>query len=218
MKNIVLIGATGYVGSAILDELIYRQLNVTTIARNIAAIANNTLVKKVALDITNQVELVKAIEGADVVISAFNAGWTNPNLYRDFTEGAQAIHQAIKKAKVPRLIVIGGAGTLYVTPELQLVDTPEFPEVIKPGATAVRDYFTNTLSKETSFSWTYFSPAIEMNPNNPGKRTGHYRIGLSSPVFDCDNRSRISVEDVAVAIVDEIENEQFLNRQFTIGY
>ncbi|MDR2224308.1 MAG: NAD(P)H-binding protein [Flavobacteriaceae bacterium] len=218
MKNIVLIGATGYVGSAILNELIHRQLNVTIVARNISTIATNPLVTKVALDITNHAELAKVITGADVVISAFNAGWTNPNLYNDFTTGAQAIHQAVKEAKVPRLIVIGGAGTLYVTPNLQLVDTPEFPEFIKPGATAVRDYFEHTLSKEESFAWTYFSPAIEMNPNNPGERTGHYRIGLSSPVFDCDNRSRISVEDVAVAIADEIENEQFLNRQFTIGY
>lgn len=218
MKNIVLIGATGYVGSAILNELIHRQNEVTAIARNTSSITNNTLVKKLALDITNQVELVKVLKGADVVISAFNAGWNNPNLYDDFTTGAQTIHNAVREAKVKRLIVIGGAGTLYIKPGLQLVDSADFPEFIKPGATAVRDYFENILSKEESFAWTYFSPAIEMNYLNPGKRTGHFRLGTNAPVYDSECRSRVSVEDVAVAIADEVENGQFLNRQFTIGY
>ncbi|WP_121966022.1 NAD(P)-dependent oxidoreductase [Myroides sp. N17-2] len=218
MKNIVLIGATGYVGSAILNELIQRQYNVTAIARNTTSVSNSSLVKKVALDITDKAKLVDALKGADIVISAFNAGWTNPNLYNDFTTGANAIHEAVKEAGVSRLIVIGGAGTLYIKPGLQLVDTPDFPDFIKPGATAVRDYFENILAKESAFKWTYFSPAMEMNPNNPGKRTGHYRIGTNTPVFDSESRSRVSVEDVAVAITDEIENEQFLNKQFTIGY
>ncbi|MDM1397463.1 NAD(P)H-binding protein [Myroides odoratimimus] len=218
MKNIVLIGASGYVGSAILNELIQRQYNVTAIARNTSTISNSALVKKVALDITDQKELVKIITGADVVISAFNAGWSNPNLYEDFTTGIQTIHNAVKEAKVKRLIVIGGAGTLYIKPGLQLVDSADFPDFIKPGATAVRDYFEHTLSKENSFIWTYFSPAIEMNPQNPGKRTGHFRLSSNTPVYDSECRSRISVEDVAVAIVDEVENEQFKNTQFTIGY
>ncbi|AJA67651.1 MULTISPECIES: NAD(P)-dependent oxidoreductase [Myroides] len=218
MKNIVLIGASGYVGSAILNELIHRQYNVTAIARNTSTISNSALVKKVALDITDQKELVKMITGADVVISAFNAGWSNPNLYEDFTTGIQTIHNAVKEAKVERLIVIGGAGTLYIKPGLQLVDTADFPDFIKPGATAVRDYFEQVLSKENGFIWTYFSPAIEMNPQNPGKRTGHFRLSNNTPVYDSECRSRISVEDVAVAIVDEVENEQFKNTQFTIGY
>ncbi|MGL4582550.1 MAG: NAD(P)-dependent oxidoreductase [Flavobacterium sp.] len=218
MINIVLIGATGYVGSAILNELIHRQYNITAIARNTTSVSNSTLVKKVALDITDKAKLIDALKGADIVISAFNAGWTNPNLYNDFTTGANAIHEAVREARVSRLIVIGGAGTLYIKPGLQLVDTPDFPDFIKPGATAVRDYFENTLSQEQAFRWTYFSPAIEMNPQTPGKRTGHYRIGNNTPVYDSECRSRISVEDVAVAIVDEVDNNQFKNRQFTIGY
>ncbi|WP_010254494.1 NAD(P)-dependent oxidoreductase [Myroides injenensis] len=219
MENIVLIGATGYVGSAILNELLSRNIAVTAIARNIDKIAtNNTLVTKKAADINNIDELTSIIKGADVVISAFNAGWTNPDLYNAYTKGANAIHQAVEKANVKRLIVIGGAGTLFIKPGLQLVDTPDFPEFIKPGATAVRDYFKNVLSKESKFEWTYFSPAIEMSPEHPGKRTGHYRLGTNTPVFDSENRSRVSVEDVAVAIVDEIENKQQINKQFTIGY
>lgn len=218
MKNIVLIGATGYVGSAILNELVHRQYEITAIARNTSSITNNTLVKKLALDITNQAALATVLKGADIVISAFNAGWDNPNLYNEFTKGVQIIHSAVKEAKVKRLIVIGGAGTLYIKPNLQLVDSADFPEFIKPGATAVRDYFENILSKEENFAWTYFSPAIEMNPSNPGKRTGHFRLGINTPVYDSECRSRVSVEDVAVAIADEVENEQFLNKQFTIGY
>lgn len=218
MKNIILIGATGYVGQALLTEFVERGFQVNAIARNTSKIHSSKLVTPIELDVTKDHQLENILKEGDIVVSAFNAGWTNPNLYDDFTKGVSAIHEAVKNSNADRLIVIGGAGTLYVKPDLQLVDSPEFPDMIKPGATAVRDYFQNTLSKETSFKWTYFSPAIEMNPGNPGERTGHYRLGLNSPVFDCENRSRISVEDVAVAIADEITNPQFINKQFTIGY
>lgn len=218
MKSIILIGATGYVGQALLAEFTERGFQVNAIARNTQNIPSTRLITPIEMDVTKDNQLENILKEGDIVVSAFNAGWTNPNLYADFTKGVNAIHQAVKNSNAERLIVIGGAGTLYVKPNLQLVDTPEFPAAIKPGATAVRDYFQNTLSKETAFKWTYFSPAIEMNPGNPGERTGHYRLGVNSPVFDCESRSRISVEDVAVAIADEITTPQFINRQFTIGY
>lgn len=218
MKSIILIGATGYVGQALLAEFIERGFQVNAIARNTDKIHSSKLVTPIQMDITVDKQLENILKEGDIVVSAFNAGWSNPNLYDDFTKGINVIHQAVKNSNADRLIVMGGAGTLYVKTDLQLVDTPEFPAAIKPGATALRDYFQNTLSKETEFKWTYFSPAIEMNPGNPGERTGHYRLGVNSPVFDCENRSRISVQDVAVAIADEITTPQFINRQFTIGY
>lgn len=218
MKAITLIGASGYVGKAIVQESILRNCPLQAIARNTENITTDDLISKISLDITNEADLQKVLQDSDIVISAFNAGWSNPNLYDDYTKGALSIHQAVKKAGVKRLLVIGGAGTLYVQPGVQLVDTPDFPEMIKPGAAAVRDYFQNVLSKEKEFEWTYFSPAIEMGPHNPGTRTGTYRIGHDTPVYDQEHRSRVSVEDVAVAIIDEIENKHFVNQQFTIGY
>lgn len=218
MNKLVVIGSTGYVGSAIVNELVYRKIDFTAIARDTSKIPTNKLITKINLDVTNEVELAQTVLHAEVVLSAFNPGWNNPNLYSAYLKGATSIHNAVKKAKAKRLIVVGGAGSLYIKPDLQLVDTPDFPIEIKPGALAVRDYFLNVLQPEENFEWTYFSPAIEMNPDNPGKRTGQYRFGLKKPVFDRELRSIISVEDVAVAIVDEIENKQFNHKQFTIGY
>ncbi|MTG99054.1 MULTISPECIES: NAD(P)-dependent oxidoreductase [Myroides] len=218
MQKVVLIGATGYVGKAILKELVYRNIETTAMARNIEAIAQSSLLTLKSVDVMETDKLTELLKGADTVISAFNAGWTNPNLYDDYIQGATSIHQAVKDSHTKRLIVIGGAGTLYIKPNLQLVNSADFPDVIKPGALAAKDYFEKILSQEESFNWTYCSPAIEMNPTNTGVRTGRFRYGTNTPVYDSECRSRISVEDLAVAIIDEVNNKQLLNRQFTIGY
>lgn len=218
MAKIIVVGCTGYVGSAIVDELLSRKNEFIAIARDTSKIASSKYMTKVDLDIINEEELTAVLKDADVIVSAFNPGWTDADLYTNYTLGATCLHNSVKQANAKRLIVVGGAGSLYIDKDVQLVDTPDFPEMIKPGAAAVRDYFMNVLQSETAFEWSYLCPAIEMAPHNKGTRTGHFRYGLSKPVFDCDNRSIISVEDLAVAIADEIDNKQFNNRQFTIGY
>lgn len=214
MKKVVLIGATGFVGSEILKELLSRNYNVTAVARSVDKIAtkdNNLNV--VAADVTNTGAMSSIIQGNDAVISAFNAGWTNPNLYDDFLNGSKAIEAATKQAGVDRYIVVGGAGSLYIDGK-QLVDGPDFPAEIKPGATAARDYL-GLLKKESSLDWTFVSPSINLFP---GERTGKYRTALTNPVFDEKGNSSISVQDLAVAIVDELEKHQFSRQQFTAGY
>ena len=214
MIKVVLIGATGFVGSEILKELLSRNYNVTAVARSVDKIAtkdNNLNV--VAADVTNTSAMSSIIQGNDAVISAFNAGWTNPNLYDDFLNGSKAIEAATKQAGVDRYIVVGGAGSLYIDGK-QLVDGPNFPAEIKPGATAARDYL-GLLKKESSLDWTFVSPSINLFP---GERTGKYRTALTNPVFDEKGNSSISVQDLAVAIVDELEKHQFSRQQFTAGY
>lgn len=98
-----------------------------------------------------------------------------------------------------------------------MVDTPQFAQEWKPGALAARDYL-NILKKEDQLDWTFISPAIEMNPGTPHERTGKYRISLDNPVFDANHKSTISVEDLAVAIIDEVENPKHIHQRFTIGY
>lgn len=215
--KVALIGASGFVGSHLLTELLNRGHQVTGIVRTVANVKeSNAQLTLKAVDVLNTLELSAAIKGSDAVISAFNAGWTNPNLYDDFIAGSEAIQKAVKDAGVPRLIVIGGAGSLFINGN-QLVDGPDFPADYKAGATAARDYL-NTIKKEEELDWTFFSPAIEMHPGITSGRTGQYRVGTENPVFDEAGRSSLSVQDLAVAIVDELEQPKHLKQRFTAGY
>jgi uncharacterized protein len=216
--KIALIGATGFVGAHVLKELVSRGHQVTAIARNTDKIDTSSgLVTAKAADAADSDEIAAAVAGHDAVISTFNAGWTNPNIYADFIAGAKAIQAGVKQAGVKRFLTVGGAGSLEIQPGLQLVDTPNFPEAYKPGATAARDYL-DILKTETELDWTFLSPAIEMSPAHPGERTGKYRTALDTPVFDEHNHSRLSVDDTAVAIVDEIEQGNFIRKRFTAAY
>lgn len=213
--KIALIGATGFTGTAVLKEAVSRGHQVTAIARNPEKVSiKNDLVTPVQADVNDVAALAEILKGHDAVSSSYNAGWTNPNLYADFIKGSEDIQAATKQAGVKRLIVIGGAGSLYIAPGVQLVDTPQFPAEWKEGATAARDYL-NILKKETELDWTFLSPAINLPP---GERTGKFRLGTDNPVFDADQKCEISVEDLAVALVDELEKNQFVQQRFTLGY
>ncbi|TJZ63439.1 NAD(P)-dependent oxidoreductase [Sphingobacterium olei] len=215
--KVALIGASGFVGSAILKELKERRHEVTGIVRDPSKIIPQTNVLAVQADVNDTNALSAVIKGHDAVISAFSAGWTNPNLYDDFKRGARSILEAVKESGVKRFIVIGGAGSLYVDENIQLVNTPDFPQDFKPGALAAAEYL-KFVELENGLDWTFFSPAIEMNADTSGIRTGKYRTGLDNPVFDNKGRSSLSVEDLAVAIVDELENGQFIQKRFTAAY
>jgi uncharacterized protein len=215
--KIALIGASGFVGKAILNELLSRGHSVTGIVRNpekIAAHNNVTIVKADAFD---EDAIAKAVKGNDAVVSAYNPGWANPNIYSDFIEASKSVQNGAKKSGVKRYIVIGGAGSLYVAENVQLVDIPQFPQEFKDGAKAARDYYTY-LKKEKDLDWTFFSPAIEMHHGTSGVRKGTYRKGLDNPVFNENGRSVLSVEDLAVAIVDELEKPQHIKQRFTAAY
>jgi putative NADH-flavin reductase len=214
--KVAIIGATGFVGSKLVNEALNRGLEVTAIARKTENISAENI-NKVAVDVNNVNQLSEALKGHDAVISAFNAGWTNPNLYNDFLAGSKSIQQAVKQAGVQRMIVVGGAGSLYSNEEQQLVDTPDFPADIKPGATAARDYL-NMLKEETTLDWAFFSPAIEMHPGVTEGRTGKYRLGKDQPVFDENNISKLSPEDVAVVLLDEVQEPKHHQERFTAAY
>lgn len=216
--KVALIGATGFVGSHLIVELTNRGHEVRAIVRNPEKVTlTNPLLKVVAGDVFDEESLSAAFAGQDVVLSAYNPGWTNPNIYEEFLKGSAAIQAATKKAGVKRYFTIGGAGTLEVAPGVQLIDTPGFPEEIKPGASAAREYY-NILKTETELDWTLICPAIEMHQGTAGVRRGHYRIGVDNPVFDENGRSVLSVEDLSMAIVDELEEPKFINKRFTAAY
>ena len=212
--KIAIIGATGFVGSAILNELSERKHDITAIARNPRDTKN---VNWISTDIFNVDELSAILKGNDIVISAYNAGWTNPDIYDDFIAGSKAIQEAVKKSEVKRFIVIGGGGSLFVAPNLQAVDTPDFPKEYYVAATAARDYL-NIIKEEKELDWAFFSPAFEMHAGTATGRTGKYRLGLENPVFNDEQRSILSVEDLAVVIADEAETPKHHQVRFTAGY
>ncbi|MDR0802279.1 NAD(P)H-binding protein [Fluviicola sp.] len=216
MKKVTVIGATGFVGSKVVNELAERGYQVTAIARNSENVVKNEHVTAVSADAANPEKLAEVIRGSNAVISTFNAGWTNPNMYADFLAGSRNIEKAVELSGVKRFIVVGGAGSLFAG-NTQLVDSSEFPAEIKPGAQAARDYL-NEIRKNNTLDWTFFSPAIEMHQGTAGVRKGIYRTGLENPVFDENGRSVLSVEDVAVALADELEQNKHIRQRFTAAY
>ncbi|MCS3868378.1 putative NADH-flavin reductase [Chryseobacterium ginsenosidimutans] len=164
MKKVAVIGATGFVGTQLVNELSNRGYKVEAIVRDASKVQENEKVTAKSVDVNNVEELAEALQGNDAVISAFNAGWTNPNLYNDFLNGSINIEKAVEKSGVKRFITVGGAGSLFIEGN-QLVDGPDFPADYKAGATAARDYL-NKIKENNTLDWTFFSPAIEMHQGN----------------------------------------------------
>lgn len=211
--NIALIGATGFVGSAVLEELLRRQHQVTALARNPGKLAARDGLTVVQADAQDAAQVAKAVAGHDAVVNAYNPGWTVPDIHDQFLIGTRAIYAGVKQAGVKRLLVVGGAGSLFVAPGVQLVDTPNFPAEYKPGALAAREAL-NLIRSETTLDWTFLSPPILLAP---GERTGKYRLGTDAPLMNGEAPGGISVADMAVAIVDELENPRHVQQRFTVA-
>jgi uncharacterized protein len=212
--NIAIIGANGKIGSRITEEALSRGHKVTGIARNPDSGIKNGNVTWRKADALDTDLLATIIKGHDALISAFGIEWGNPATYPLFTVVANSIIRASKKAALKRLLIVGGAGSLEIAPGVQLVDTAEFPETWKQGASEQRKSL-EVFRNEKELDWTFFSPAIVIEP---GPRTGKFRLGKDNPVFDEKGNSHISYDDYAIALIDELENPQFIRQRFTIGY
>ena len=216
MKNVVLIGASGFVGTAILNELLNRGHKVTAIVRDLAKVtASNPNLKVVQADVTDTDVLIEASKGKDAVISAYNPGWKNPNIYEETLKNYPLIVDSMKKAGVERLLIVGGAGTLFYAPGKMVMDADDVPAKLLPGIKSLGEFYLNTLRKENDIDWIFLSPAANMTP---GERTGKFRIGKDDLVVGVNGDSNISVEDYAVAMVDELEQKHHHKERFTIGY
>lgn len=212
--KIAVVAASGRIGSRIVNEALDRGHDVTAVVRHPEKVttqnARLTVVQGDALDVNS---LANAIGGAEVVISAYSPGFGPTDDQSLFSVAAQNLIAAVKQAGAKRLIMVGGAGSLEVAPGVRLVDTPEFPDFVRPHSLAGAESFR--ILRESDIDWTYFSPAIEIEP---GTRTGQYRIGQNNPIFDAQGRSFISMEDYSAALLDEVEQPQFLRQRFTVGY
>ena len=216
MANVLLIGATGFVGSAVLNELVSRGHKVTAVVRNIEKLAKSDLVNAVKEDVANVDAIAKLAEGKDAIISAYNPGWTNPDIATLITENYPKILEAAKKSGVERLLIVGGAGTLFCAPGLRVVDSGAIPVEIMGGVRPLGDFYLNTLMNENDIDWVFFSPAGVFDQE--GKKTGNYRLGKDDLIVDAEGNSHISVQDYADAMVNELEKPAHHKERFTIGY
>ena len=216
MANVLLIGATGFVGSAVLNELVSRGHKVTAVARNVEKVEKSELVDVVKEDVANVDAIAKLAEGKDAIISAYNPGWTNSDIATLISENYPKILSAAKKSGVERLLIVGGAGTLFCAPGLRVVDSGAIPEEIMGGVRPLGDLYLNTLMNENDIDWVFFSPAGVFDQQ--GKKTGNYRLGKDDLIVDAEGNSHISVQDYADAMVNELEKPAHHKERFTIGY
>jgi len=212
--RIAIIGASGQIGAFIRDEALARGHQVTAIVRHPEKITvQNPSLTIVQADILKD-KVDELVKGHDAVISAYNPGWSNPDIYNEQIEGYKAIISGVKKSGIKRLLVVGGAGTLEVAPGVQLLDTASFPEQIKGGVLATKETL-NMLRKENELEWTFLSPPASIAP---GERTGQYRVGKDQLLKDKQGESKISTQDYAVAMLDELEHPQHIRERFTVAY
>lgn len=212
--KVALLGATGFVGSALLNEALDRGHEVTAIVRHPDKLNKRAGLVAMEADIHDADRLATLIRGHDALISAFNPGWKNPNLYQEQVSGTASIIDALKKGGVTRVLWVGGAGGLEVKPGVRVVDDPKFPDSVRPGSMATIEALAQ-LRNEPALDWSFLAPSAEMAP---GQRTGKFRLGGDHLLADANGNSRISVQDYSVAMIDELENPAHSRQRFTVGY
>lgn len=201
--KVALIGATGSVGSRILAELAARGHSTLAIARHVDSLPARPLVTPRQVDGT-QSDLTDALRGQEAIISAARFVDLNPDL----------LVSAILSSGVKRYIVAGGAGILVNKDGIRVADAPELPEPARPNSRR-GIYLFELLRKTTGLEWTYVAPSLAIED---GARTGTFRLGHDRLLYDSNGRSHISYQDLAMAIVDELESPEHSRPLFTVGY
>ncbi|MCD8172699.1 MAG: NAD(P)H-binding protein [Alistipes sp.] len=215
MDKIAIIGATGFVGKAITAEALSRGFEMTAIVRDISKLDPAANLHAVACDVKDPDRLTSILRGFRAVISAYNPGWKNPEIYDDTLAGYRSILLAAEEARVARLLIVGGAGSLYVGAGQMLMETGAIPDDILPGVQALARVYIEMLPKVRDIDWVFFSPAGKFVE---GGRTGNYRLGRDNLILNVKGDSEISVEDYAKAMVDEADSPEHHRERFTIGY
>lgn len=212
--NVAIFGATGAIGSRVAVEALGRGHAVTAVVRDeTRAQALPPGCSTAVGDVTDAASVAAATAGHDAVVSA--VGGVSAEGPPVAVAAARALIAGLPRAGVERLLVVGGAGSLLIAPGLQAVDAPGFPEAWKPASLAQRDALAIYRAEADGLAWTYLSPADVIEP---GERTGSYATGGEEMVRDAAGDSRISIEDYAVALVDELERGAHVRARFTVAY
>jgi len=208
--NVTLFGATGNAGSRILKELLARGHNVTAIVRDPAKLPPQAGLAVRPGDLSEVGRIAELVRGTEAVLTAYGPGLRSPGELVGATERLVA---GLRQAGVQRLLMVGGAGSLEVAPGVQLIDSGYLPDEWKPIALAHRDALE--ALKASELDWCSLCPAAFFEP---GVRTGVFRLGRDNLVADAQGVSRISMEDFAIAMVDELETNAHSRQRFSVGY
>ena len=202
--KIAIIGATGNVGSRLLDEALRRHHAVTAIARDPSKLKGRTGMSATVGDVTKPDELLPLLKGHDVIISALRFQGLDP----------QQLIDLVRRSGVRRFLVVGGAASLEIAPGQLLLDAPHFPPAYKAEASAAKA-FLDAIRAANDLDWTVLSPSAFFGP---GERTGKFRFSTNALLTAADGKSSISYEDFALAMFDEIEKPRHIRGRFTVGY
>lgn len=213
--KIAIYGANGAIGTAIAKEALGRGHAVTAVVRDPAGVTlSHDHLTVVQGNVTDSAGVAQIARGHDAIISAVGPNWSKGEDLSVYTAGAAALIEGVGQAEnTPRLVIVGGAGSLEVAPGVALYDTPDFPEAWRPMAKAHGAGLA--LYRASDINWTFVSPAIMIEA---GERTGTYRLGGDQVLFDAAGNSRISNEDYAVAVVDELETPRHVRERITVAY
>lgn len=212
--RITVFGAAGQVGRAVVEEAVSRGHIVTAVVRNPAHLNDlpaNALARTGDALKIGDVLMISADQ--DVVINATRSATSDID---EVTRTTRTLMDGLAQTGV-RLLVVGGAASLLVpgTDKRTVLDTPEFlpPSLKQVGLASIAQF--NTCMAETRVDWAYLSPPARLTP---GKRTGQYRLGRDELLLDEDGDSRITIDDLAVALLDEAENPRHHRARFTAAY
>jgi uncharacterized protein len=202
--KIAIIGATGNVGTRLVNEALSRHHAVTAIARDTSKLTRRTGLSATLGDVTKPDALLPLLKGHDAIISSLRFQGID----------SQQLIDLARSSGVKRFLVVGGAASLEIAPGQILLDSPHFPPAYKPEASAAKA-FLDTLRNAKDLDWTFLSPSVFFGP---GERTGKFRLADDTLLTAADGKSSISYEDYAVAMFDEIENPRHIRARFTVGY
>ena len=205
--KIAVFGVRGMIGSRVAAEASRRGQALTAVMRDVAQAPEG--IQAVTGDVLDPAQVARAVRGMDAVVSAFGPGREPASR---IPEAARALVSGLREAGLKRLVVVGGAGSLQVKPGLRLVDTPDFPAAWKPMALAHAEAL-EILRAATDLEWTYVSPSHFIEP---GRRTGRYRVGFEDLLHNAKGESRISAEDYAIAVLDEVEHPRHVRERITV--
>ena len=205
--KIAVICANGKAGRQIVKEAVARNLDVTAVVRGDNQTEAEKALKKDLFDLT-----ASDLQGYDVVIDAFGA-WTEDTLPQHSTSLKHLCN--ILSGTDIRLLVVGGAGSLYVNPEhtVQVSDGPDFPDIFKPLAAAMAKALSE-LRQRNDVKWTYLSPAGDFQAD--GERTGKYILAGEELTLNAKGESIISYADYAIAMIDEAENGNHIQQRISV--
>jgi uncharacterized protein len=202
--KIAIIGATGNVGTRLVNEALSRHHAVTAIARDSSKLTRRTGLLATMGDVTKPDVILPLLKGHDAIISSLRFQGIDP----------QQLIELARSSGVKRFLVVGGAASLEIAPGQILLDSPHFPPAYKPEASAAKA-FLDALRNVEDLDWTLLSPSVFFGP---GERTGKFRLADNTLLTAADGKSSISYEDYAVAMFDEIENPKHSRARFTVGY